>query len=70
MKKTKPIFLNVQCAFDKNHIFPKSFTVEEGEQPVESEADVYCPFCNKLMEVKIKSELASSESILKKFTVN
>ncbi|MCK5056078.1 MAG: hypothetical protein KAT34_05445 [Candidatus Aminicenantes bacterium] len=70
MKKTKPVFLNVQCAFDKSHIFPKSFTVEEGGQSVESEVDVYCPFCNKLVVVKIKGELPSSESILRKFTVN
>jgi hypothetical protein len=70
MAKEKKVLYTVQCAFDPEHEFEKSFTVEEGsEEKKETEVEAFCPFCDKRVTVTVKGKVVPDESILRQFEV-
>ncbi|MDY6933814.1 MAG: hypothetical protein SVZ03_06280 [Spirochaetota bacterium] len=58
---------NVECAFNKEHIFEKVIEIEEGSEDSELEMQAYCPFCDELMNIKIQEKAVSNAAILRKF---
>ncbi|HEX3048029.1 MAG TPA: hypothetical protein VHY08_24970 [Bacillota bacterium] len=67
MAKEKKALYMVQCAFDPEHEFEKTFTVEEGSDPKETRVEAFCPFCDQRVMVTVKEKVTPDESILRKF---
>ncbi|MCL6589304.1 MAG: hypothetical protein K6U80_05045 [Firmicutes bacterium] len=64
MAKEKKVLYMAQCAFDPEHEFEKSFTVEEGsEQKKAAKVEAFCPFCDKRVTVTVKGKAVPDESI-------
>ncbi|MBF0554935.1 MAG: hypothetical protein HQK96_10340 [Nitrospirae bacterium] len=58
-KKVKRVVYKVQCAKNPEHIFDKTFEIEEGTDNVESKAEAWCPHCgtDDMVEVTVKGRL-------------
>ena len=60
--------VNVVCAFDNKHKFPKVFHVKAGETPAPKETfEAYCPFCGKYVQVTLDKEAEITTKVWKKF---
>jgi ribosomal protein L44E len=65
-KRTKKVLYRVQCVYNENHIFEKSFDIEEGsEDKEESEVQTYCPQCKKLVTVVVKGKVLPDTKIFR-----
>ncbi len=63
-KKTTTVSYDVQCAYNRAHVFKKVFEIEEGaESSEETEVDVYCPECHKLVTVTVKGKIPPDKVI-------
>ncbi len=67
MTRAKKIILNVQCAFDPNHIFEKAYTIQEGTEDRESKVEAYCPFCDKMVSITIQGKPVPDKELLRRF---
>ena len=66
-KKTERVLYNVECAFNKEHIFEKVIEIKQGSENSKTELQAYCPFCDELVNYKIQGEAVPNAAILKKF---
>lgn len=63
-KKTTTVSYDVQCVHNRAHVFKKDFEIEEGsESSEETEMDVYCPECQKLVTVAVKGKIPPDKTI-------
>lgn len=62
--KKKRVY-QVQCPFDPAHVFEKKFEFKDGVTgpPPETVADVFCPFCAKMVTIKVKGEFPRNEEM-------
>jgi len=60
--------LEVICEFNQDHIIQKDIEIKPGSQDkTESVFNVYCPWCDKWTNAKVKGELAQNTDLLRKF---
>ncbi len=66
--KKKKVF-SVQCPIDKSHVFDKTFELEEGvdPDPLGTELDTFCPFCNRMVTIKVTGDAIKNEYLLRRF---
>ncbi|HLC15941.1 MAG TPA: hypothetical protein VJL89_06910 [Thermodesulfovibrionia bacterium] len=50
----KHIIFNVKCPYKEHPPLPYSVTVNESKNIQGSSVDIYCPFCDKYINVKIE----------------
>lgn len=63
-KKTKKISYDVQCVYDRNHVFKEEFQIVVGSEAyTESEVEIYCPQCEKLVTVVIKGQIMPDKPV-------
>ena len=56
--KTKRVTYEVQCVHDKSHRFEKVFEIEGGtDAETATEVETYCPYCKKLVSVRVKGKV-------------
>lgn len=67
MKKQKKITYTVECAYDPQHVFEKSFVIEEGTEHLESTVEAYCPHCDELVQVTIRGRIVADSEVLRRF---
>jgi phage terminase large subunit GpA-like protein len=60
------VIYKVKCPHCKNE-FPLVVEVEEGSSETISNADVYCPHCNKVVKVKVEGKLVKDAEVFKRF---
>ncbi len=68
-KSVKQMIFMVQCPFDETHLFERKVDIEEGsdDRPAESEVEAYCPFCDKMLTVKVTGKPDRNTIFYRKF---
>jgi hypothetical protein len=63
----KKVIYQVQCAFNKNHIFEKKLEIQEGSDLTEdtTEMEAYCPYCNNMVKFTVKGRPVPDEFTLR-----
>ena len=69
MKKRTKVVHKIQCAHNEEHIFEKTFEIEDGPVKEETEIQTYCPFCNESVTVTVKGEVVADKTMLRKYGI-
>lgn len=65
-KQKKKVLYQVQCVYNKKHVFEKVFEIEEGSEGKDgSEVQTYCPHCDKLVTVVVKGKVLPDTTIFR-----
>lgn len=64
--KTKSVIYTIQCDRDPAHEFDREFIIVEGSEDTHvSDAQIYCPHCERLLTVKINGKIASDTGVFR-----
>lgn len=63
----KHIIYNVICPYKEHRPLPYSVDVHEAEKIVSSNVEIYCPYCDKFVTVKIKGKPVDNTEIQRRY---
>ena len=73
MKKERTVVHKIQCVHNEEHIFEKTFKIEDGSGDgsvnEETELQAYCPFCDKSVTVIVKGKVLPDKELLRKYKI-
>lgn len=63
----KNIIYNVKCPYGNHKPLPYSVTVNESKNIQGSSADIYCPYCDKFVNVIIEGQPVDNTEVDRRF---